>query len=277
MASSFAFESFGVRFGVTADAPEVIERIPSTLPPDARPCPGAEEGFAVLTEEGGRYRFTRPESPAPTGVELESAGLDLESALFVLENQLQVYVGLRAPNRIFVHAGVVAHDGQAIVIPGRSFTGKSTFVLALVCAGAVYYSDEFAVIDERGLVHPYAAPLKLREPPQRSYDLELLEWRQGTKPLPIGAVVVTTYQAGTEWKPTRLPPGKGALAMFANALSALTRQQEAVRFIRRALEGAVVLEGERGEADDAARELLDTVFAEVETGPATDDAPIPKA
>jgi hypothetical protein len=265
VASSFAFESFGVRFGVTADAPEVIERIPHVLPPDARPCPFAEEEFTVLSEEDGRYRFTRPESPAPTGVELEAAGLDLESALFALENQLQVYVGLRAPNRIFVHAGVVGHDGRAIVIPGRSFTGKSTLVFALVSAGAVYYSDEFAVIDERGLVHPYAAPLHLRELPQAADDIERIQWRQGSEPLPVGVVVVTSYQAGAEWKPVRLPPGKGALAMFANALSALTRQQEAVQFIRRALEGAVVLESERGEADEVARQLLHTVCADVQT------------
>jgi hypothetical protein len=270
--SSSAFESFGVRFRVTGDAPEVIERIPSLLPPDARPCEVAEEEFAVLTEEGGRYRYMRGEPP------VLFTGLELDNALLLLESQLQIHIGLHAPNRMFVHAGVVAHDSRAIVIPGRSLAGKTTLVLELVRAGAVYYSDEFAVIDERGLVHPYAAPPSPRDaPPPRPQELERFEGRQGGEPLPIGAVVVTTYRAGTEWKPTRLSPGRGVLAMLDNALSALQRPHEATRFITRAVDGAVVLEGERGEADDLARRLLRTVFADVHGGPSTGDAPIPGA
>ena len=38
--------------------------------------------------------------------------------------------------------------GRAIVIPGRTFSGKSTLVAELVRAGATYYSDEYAVEDE---------------------------------------------------------------------------------------------------------------------------------
>lgn len=265
--SSFALESFGVRFRVTADAPEVIERIPSVLPPDARPCTSAEDEFALLAEEDGRYRLIRPDSPVPTGVEREIGGLDLESALLVLEPQVRMYVGLRAPNRIFVHAGVVAHDGKAIVVPGMSFTGKSTLVFALMRAGAEYYSDEFAVIDERGLVHPWAAALNLREmTPRVLQDLERFERRQDREPLRIGAVVLTSYQAGSDWRPARLSPGQGVLAMLGNTLTALTRPREAVNFITRAVDGAVVLQGDRGEADDVARELLETVWSPGVTG-----------
>jgi hypothetical protein len=257
--SSFAFESFGVRFRVAGDAPEVIARLPELLPPDARPCGSAEDEFAVLTEDSGRYRFTRGGPPV-------TSELELDEALGMLEAQVQIHVGLHARNRIFVHAGVVAHDGRAIVIPGRSFVGKSTLVLALVRAGAVYYSDEFAVIDERGLVHPYALPLRSRGSTLRLDDHERLEGRQDGEPLPIGAVLVTSYRAGTVWKPTRLPPGRGVLAMLANTLTALARPQEATRFITRGLEGAVVLEGQRGEADDVAR-VLPTVLADAEARP----------
>lgn len=264
--TSFAFESFGVRFRVTADAPEVIERIPSVLPPDARPCSSAEDEFAVLAEEDGRYRVIRPDSPVSTGFERETVGLSLESALLVLEPQIRMYVGLRAPNRIFVHAGVVAHEGKAIVIPGMSYTGKSTLVLALMRAGAVYYSDEFAVIDERGLVHPWGAPLNLRDTtPDVLQDLERFERRQDRDPLRIGAIVLTTYQAGSDWRPAQVSSGQGVLGMLSNTLTALTRPREAVTFITRAVDGAVVLQGDRGEADDVARGLLAAVFADAET------------
>ena len=35
---------------------------------------------------------------------------------------------------------------------------------ALIEAGAVYYSDEFAVVDPDGWVYPYPQPLGLRSP-----------------------------------------------------------------------------------------------------------------
>lgn len=90
-----------------------------------------------------------------------------EVALGVLDAQIRAEVALRAPDAIFVHAGVVAHRDPAIVIPGSSFTGKTTLVAALVRAGATYFSDEFAVLDERGCLAPYAKPLSLRPPGQR--------------------------------------------------------------------------------------------------------------
>jgi hypothetical protein len=260
--SSIVFESFGVRLRVTGDAPEVIERIPSVLPPDARPCRFADETFALLTHEEDGYQLTRAGSALWTGPELESA-------LGLLEHHLQSYIGLHAPNAIFVHAGVVTHNGRAIVIPGRSTAGKSTLVLALVRAGAVYYSDEFAVVDERGLVHPYAVPLSLRDPVPRLVHIERFGGRHGGEPVPIGAVMVTAYREGTEWNPTPVSPGRGALAMFDNTIYALTRSQEAMRLITRGLERAVVLEGERGEADEIAQQLLNTVFAEAQRWPGT--------
>jgi hypothetical protein len=267
-ARNITFESFGVRVRVTGDTPEVIECIPSMLPPGARPCPSstAEESFGVLAGEDGSYQFTRGDSPV-------TKGLDLEFALMLLDNQLRIYVGLQAPNRIFVHAGVVAHRGRAIVIPGLSFAGKTTLVLALVRAGAIYYSDEFAVIDERGLVHPYAKSLSVRDRDkvQSDHHVDRFGGTAGDEPLRIGAVVLTTYRAGAAWAPRRLTPGRGVLAMLANTLAVLKRSEEAVRIIRRAIDGAVVLEGERGEAVELAPRLLRAVSISAGEASVADD------
>ena len=54
-----------------------------------------------------------------------------------------------------VHGGVVAHDGRAILLPGPTHAGKSTLVAELVRRGAPYFSDEYALIDADGRVHPY--------------------------------------------------------------------------------------------------------------------------
>lgn len=252
-AHSVAFEAFGTRVGVTADPPELLSHVLKLLPPGSRRCvpTNLTEAFGIHADADGTYRFTRQDSPVVKAV-------DLELALLMLDNQLQVTVGLHAPNRIFVHAGAVGHEGRAIVIPGRSMAGKTTLVAALVRAGAVYYSDEFVVLDERGLVHPYAKPLSIRdgELTQSDRSAESLGGVIGEKPLPVAAVILTHFRPGAEWTPTRLSPGRAALAMFENALAAMKRSEEVMQVIKRAIDGAVVLEGERGEAAALAPQLL---------------------
>jgi hypothetical protein len=253
-----AFDSFGVRLRVTADTPEVLNRLPALLPPYAELCPPstAEGSIAVLGRPGGPYDFLIDGSPV-------TQGIDLDFALTLLEAQLRIYVGLRAENRIFVHAGVVAHEGRGIVIPGRSFAGKTSLVLALVQAGALYYSDEFAVLDEQGLVHPYAKPVSVRgeDDIQSDHDIERFGGIAGAEPLEVGTVVFTEYRPGAEWNPAELSPGRGALSMFANTLAALKRSEEAMRTITLAVDGALLLEGERGEASEMAQPLLERISA----------------
>jgi hypothetical protein len=250
-----AFESFGVRLRVIADAPEVLERIPALLPPHSQPCPpSTAEGSLEVRGQGGSYDFLIGGSPV-------TKGIDLDFALTLLEAQLRIYVGLHAPNRIFVHAGVVAHEGRAIVVPGLSMAGKTTLVLALVRAGAAYYSDEFAVLDEQGQVHPYAKPVSVRDQDQiqSDHDIERFGGIAGDEALEVSSVVFTNYRPGAEWNPTELSPGRGALSMFQNTLAALQRSEEAMRTIKLAVDGAVLLEGDRGEASEMAQDLLDRI------------------
>jgi hypothetical protein len=257
-AESIAFEAFGVRIGVTTHPAELLDSVVALLPPGSRTCPptAVDISFGILAEDDGSYRFTREDSPVVGGV-------DLHFALLLLDGQIRISVGLHAPNRIFVHAGVVAHEGRAIVLPGLSFAGKTTLVVALIRAGATYYSDEFAVLDEHGLVHPYAKSLSIRdgERAQHDHEIESFGAIAGAEPLRIGAVVFTKYRAGAEWEPTRLSPARGALAMLEHTLPALTRSEETITTIKRALEGALLLEGDRGEAGATARQLLDRVSA----------------
>jgi hypothetical protein len=213
-----------------------------------------EESFALVTDADGTYQVTRDDSPLMTGV-------DLEFALMLLDSQLRISVGLSAPGRIFVHAGVVAHEGRAIVLPGLSLSGKTTLVVALIRAGAVYYSDEFAVLDEHGYVHPYAKPLSIRDGDvlQNDRPAESFGALVGDEPLRIGAAIFTRYRPGVEWNPAQLSPGRGALAMLENTLAAIKRSDEAIRAVKRAIDGAVLLQGERGEAAATAAQLLDCV------------------
>jgi hypothetical protein len=187
----------------------------------------------------------------------------LEIALMLLESQVRAHVALHAQDRVFVHAGVVGDGSGAIVIPGGSFTGKTSLVAALVRAGATYFSDEYAVLDDDGLVHPYPKPLSLRgaDHQQIDHSVASLGGRVGEGPLPVRTILISTYRPGVDWRPSPLSAGQGVLAMLANTVPARSKPAEALRAITRAVESATVLAGDRGEASSIVDQLLATMPA----------------
>jgi hypothetical protein len=186
-------------------------------------------------------------------------GVPAEMALQVLDAQLRARIAVTAPDFVFVHAGVVAVDGRAVVLPGLSFSGKTTLVAALIAEGATYLSDEFAVLDADGLVHPYAKSLSIRGDGERHGDLTAVEdlgGRAGLEALPIALIAALTYRSTAEWAPRELTPGAGALALLGNTVPARTRPEQVLAVTSRAVAGARVIEGDRGEADVTARLIL---------------------
>jgi hypothetical protein len=164
-----------------------------------------------------------------------------------------------ARRRVFVHAGVVGWRGQAIIIPGRSYSGKSTLVAELVRAGATYYSDEFAVLDARGRVYPFIKPIELRAEGaylQSKFDVSELGGRSGKKSLPVGLVLITRYQRGASWRPKKLTGGKSVLEMLLNTVSARRDPESAFGALRHVVGQADVLKGVRGEAVDTVPSIL---------------------
>jgi hypothetical protein len=184
--------------------------------------------------------------------------------LDLLRSRLEFQVATTAPSRLFVHAGVVEWRGQAILLPGRSRSGKTTLVAALLRAGAKYYSDEFALLDASGRVHPWARPLRIRRPgllPQ-SHPVETLGEYAGQSSLPVGLIVVTTHRAGARWRPRPLSPGQALLALIRNTLIARARPDLTIKILGRAVRGARALASRRDEAAAVAAILLSNESAE---------------
>jgi hypothetical protein len=165
--------------------------------------------------------------------------------------------------QLFVHAGVVGWKGKAIVFPGESRAGKTTLIAELVKAGATYFSDEYAVLDDKGQVHPFAKPLSLRDTRtsrQRETPVEALGGVAARKPLPVGLVVITRYRDGAPWEPQTLQPGAGALAIMANAIAARRWPALALSVIGAVADRAPVIRSDRGDA----RKLVGEVLAALE-------------
>ena len=149
-----------MRIGIRTNDPDVLRQLPGLLPPGWKPAPSAVVDQLFSLRVGGRSRGrVRHYNLLYWGAARRARSLDLDSVFESLESDMRLSVASGAKRRIFVHAGVVGWKGHAIVIPGRTFSGKSTLVAELLRAGATYYSDELAVLDARGRVHPFQKPL----------------------------------------------------------------------------------------------------------------------
>jgi hypothetical protein len=173
---------------------------------------------------------------------------------------LSILIGGHARRRVFVHAGVVGFPNGAVMVPGNSLSGKTTLTRALVEAGGTYYSDEFAVLDPRGRVFPWAEPLSIRSAgarePGEQRTAESLGFTCGRRSLPIRLVALTWHEAGGRFRPATLGPGPATLGVLEHTLSARRRPRASLQAITVGLAGARVLRGPRGEAAETAKLIV---------------------
>ena len=261
-----ALTAYGVRVGVRADDPRMLGLVAERLPPGWKPSasPRVARLYSLIVGGATGDGRVRRCHLLYAGAELIARSLDLEVVFEQIESDLQLYVAERAPRRVFVHAGVVGWRGGAIVIPGRSLSGKTTLVAELVRAGADYYSDEYAVLDREGRVHPYARPLAVREGGglrQTRKTVEEFGGRIGEVPLPVALVVVSRYERGASWRPRRLTAGECVLELLSNTIPARRSPARALSALTKAAAGATALAGPRGEAAAVAKVILRSLRA----------------
>lgn len=264
-AAGIAGRVHGRSIGLRVTDASVLERVRQRLPPTWKDAPLSVVDRLYSLVVGG------PSEQDPRirrfhlvygDIIRVARDLDLDNVLDILESHLNRYVAETAPRHVFVHAGVVGWKGKAILIPGKTLSGKSTLVAALVRAGATYLSDEYAVLDARGRVHPYPKALSLRSAPTarpiRRTPQELGAV-VGQKPLPVGLVISSKYQQGSRWRPKALTPGQGALELLANTIPARGRPHEVMSVLTQVMAGARALKGPRGEAEEMIPSLLETI------------------
>jgi len=265
-----SFELHGARITVEASGPDAPAVVDAVWPSDARPIDGDEVDQVCTVEVAGHRRGDR--SRVLVGGELVAEVADRDAVVDELASAIDFAVAEHATERVYLHAGVVAWGDRAIVVPGRSLSGKTTLVAALVRAGATYLSDEFAPIDREGRVWPHARPLSVRAEgttgPGSPTPVAAIGGTAGTEPLPIGLVVHTRHVPGARWQPTELDDADGLLRLLDNAIVARTQPERALAFLAPVAAAARVLEGPRGDADVAAAQILLAA-----TGPRGDEVP----
>jgi hypothetical protein len=257
-ADGMAFEAFGKRVGIRVNVgfPEEL-RAPV---PYSRTALAAgsrvDQLYSLLLHGDSGDAHVRRFNLAYVGASLIGRSLDRKEITSLLTSDLHRYLAEFSRREIFVHAGVVAWRGRAILIPGSSYSGKSTLVAELVRAGATYYSDEYAVLERGGRVHPYPRPLQLRTQKQAVPDFSNNGGSAKAPALPVRLVVLTRYRDGANWRPRNLSRSKALLGLLSHTVQARSRPQAALSVLQRVAQNCISLSGARGEARPTAEALL---------------------
>ena len=134
-----------------------------SLLPETRVLPGRRQ--ARLWSEGDC-----PFEPYPLNAALP---LFEWGSNWLLSQRLNAY--------LLLHAGVLARDGQALILPAAPGSGKTTLSCALHLAGWRFLSDEFGVVDiERREVLPMVRPA-----PLKNASIEVMRARAGARLGPL--------------------------------------------------------------------------------------------
>jgi hypothetical protein len=217
--------------------------------------------YSLLIQENTGNSRVKKFNLAYSGAATIGRALDPQEVTGILISDLHRYVAEFSRRELFIHAGVVGWNNAAILLPGRSFSGKSTLVAELVRAGATYFSDEYAVLDRRGRVHPFPRPLTLRENAGNTRQIPLAELngRVATKPLPVSAVMLLEFREGARWRTRQLSASKALMGLLSHTVQARSRPQVALSVLKKVVASCVAFQGIRGDAWEAVEVIRATL------------------
>ncbi len=252
-------ESYGVKICITSNTPEAIKAVKIKLKDCLPDCfreiinEEAAHNFLLVSNISGKDSVYKNGESVITRIKREDA---LES----LGSAIRLTVAEFAVGRVFLHAGVVSWKNKAIVIPGKSFSGKTSLTAALVKRGAIYYSDEYAVLDEQGFVHPFPKTLSIRgvidDYRQVEYPVEELGGIVGAEKTRIGMVLITRYKPFAKWNPKILTPAKGTMEIVKDTIPIRYNPEFTLKVLNQVANRAVIVKSTRGDVSKSADSIL---------------------
>jgi hypothetical protein len=255
------FESFGARILLESGSEELlekaIERARKALLGHVRIIEKSEPnidyrfGFGI-DEDGLCVLFENSEKTKSRGSEF--------AFFWYFDAMIRLRVAENAVDRVFVHAGVVGWRGRAVMVPAGSHKGKTTLVAELIRNGAEYYSDEYAVIDKSGLVHPFPRDLSMRHvdrtDPKSRIPASRLGGKTGVDPINVGGVLFTEYRKGARWAPKTLTVGQGIVETIPHTIPVHSNTKFSLEVLNKAFKGAIIAKSFRGDAKHACPGIL---------------------
>jgi hypothetical protein len=253
-------ESYGVEIRLVSNRAEAIEAARIILQKYLPDC----FTETAETETAHQFRLVWNESEKDTlykNGESVFTRVSREKSLEYVGSEIRRTIAEFAVGRVFIHAGVVGWKGKVILIPGMSFSGKTSLTAALVKRGAVYYSDEYAILDEDGFVYPFPKTLSIRRDGDRftqtEYSVEALGGKAAAEKNRLGMVFISRYKPNASWKPQILTPAKGILEIIKHTVSIRTNPSYVLKVLTKAIENAGIVKSNRGDVSKFAGLILD--------------------
>jgi hypothetical protein len=253
-------ESYGVKIRITtnkAEAVGAVRKILDTCLPDCytETAPGeTDHDFCLRWNPSGIDSFYK------NGTKLYGS----EKREMLLENlgsEVRRTVAEFAVGRVFIHSGVVSWKGKAIIIPAKSMGGKTSLTAALVKRGALYYSDEYAILDETGCVHPFPKTLSVRgiidKYKQVERPVEFFGGKAATDKAPVGMFLLTSYKPHARWTPEILSPARGILEILKHTVPIRTDPAYVLGVLKQAASRALIVKSNRGDVSKSVEAILD--------------------
>ncbi len=255
----FNIESFGVKIGFSTNSAEALEAVKESVKIYLPDC------FKEIDETDIEHNFlfvwhaSKRDTLYKNGEKVMNRERRETSAESVA-SQIRLTVAEFAVGRVFIHAGVIAWKGKAVVLPGRSFRGKTSLTVALVKRGAVYYSDEYAILDAEGFLHPFPKMLSVRgeidDYKQIDYPVEKFGGTAGTEKLRVGMVLITEYKEKARWNPKVLSPAQGVIETIMHTVPIRQNPHFTLEVLNKIAGDAVFIKSKRGDVSKSADLIL---------------------
>jgi len=255
------FESYGVRFAVGSNRRRTLDQA-------ARVARTAMVGqLHEIDPTLAEYTFVVKETSDELVLEIDGEHANSNpykrGFYHYLGSRIKMLVAEFAQGVIFVHAGVIGWKGKAVLFPGDSHDGKSTLTASLISRGAVYLSDDYAIIDRKGMVHPFPRKLSIRGPFGSGTWKDISPKRFGSivadKPTPLGMAIITRYSENAAWKPVVLTQGTGMLQMLSFVIPLNANPALSLSLLKNALAPAIIAKSLRPDVSACADAILDLI------------------
>jgi hypothetical protein len=186
----------------------------------------------------------------------------------------------RTGDYLLVHAAAASWRGRGLMFPAPADSGKTTLIAGLIRGGLRYLTDEAALIDQDGTLHPYPKTLSLR-PPSMEVIPELQEslppefaWRSRLKyhvrpqdlrpraigrPCPVGYVIVPRYARGSPTVLESLRRPEALMELATNCFNLNRFGAEGLALLAGVVRNAQCYKLSMGDLDGAVTIVLDLV------------------
>lgn len=245
------FECYGARVQITHTKDEKFsEFVRKSVPLQAKQCDGSLPFDAIFSFK--RNGQSDEWSAVFDGKPIQS-GTMIETAEWLITRLTAVLAFNIAP-KIAIRAVAVARDGQATIIMGEEFSGKTALAEEYLDRGYSLLSDQLAIVDTDANIYPFSRPFEVESTADSGINWQLES--DSDTPIKVGTILELEYKVEGESRFVRPSVGTAAITVLKYTSPTIDRPEVALRTVKALTLNAKCVMGTRREAQEAVDFIL---------------------